>query len=77
MAIMARIPVRLNPFCVLELCATTQEARKILGDSFPFEVDSRDVDLPELQGEPDEVAIEKCRLAVKAVSGSGSLSSSI
>lgn len=48
--------------------ASTQEVKTILGDGFPFEVTSRGVDLPELQGEPDEVAREKCRLASEEVS---------
>ncbi len=46
----------------------SQEVKTILGDGFPFEVTSRGVDLPELQGEPDEVAREKCRLASESVS---------
>jgi inosine triphosphate pyrophosphatase len=49
------------------LLAHSQEAKVILGAGFPFEVESCDVDLPELQGEPDEVAREKCVLAAKAV----------
>lgn len=47
--------------------ACSQEVKTILGDGFPFEVTSRGVDLPELQGEPDEVAREKCRLASEEV----------
>ncbi|KAA0146554.1 hypothetical protein FNF27_07590 [Cafeteria roenbergensis] len=46
-----------------------REVKTILGDGFPFEVTSRGVDLPELQGEPDEVAREKCRLASESVKG--------
>ena len=33
----------------------------------PFSVVNRKIDLPELQGEPTEVAIEKCKLAAKEV----------
>lgn len=45
---------------------TLQEVLHILGDTFPFEVVSARVDLPELQGEPDEVSAEKCKLAAGA-----------
>ena len=47
-----------------------EEVRAILGsDSLPFEVISRKLDLSELQGEPENVAREKCFLAVKEVEG--------
>eukprot|EP00730_Choanoeca_flexa_P008869 TRINITY_DN12552_c0_g1_i1.p1 TRINITY_DN12552_c0_g1~~TRINITY_DN12552_c0_g1_i1.p1 ORF type:complete len:228 (+),score=44.46 TRINITY_DN12552_c0_g1_i1:696-1379(+) len=46
-----------------------QEVKQILGPSFPFEVTNRKVDLPELQGEPEEISKEKCRLAAKEVNG--------
>ena len=32
---------------------------------FPYELVSKKVDLPELQGEPEEIAAEKARLAVR------------
>ena len=35
----------------------------------PFNIVSQKIDLPELQGEPDEVSSEKCRLAVEKVQG--------
>ncbi len=40
-----------------------QEVVRILGDSFPFAVSSSPLDLPELQGEPEDVSREKCKLA--------------
>jgi inosine triphosphate pyrophosphatase len=47
-----------------------QEVQSILGgDSFPFTLESRSLDLPELQGEPEEVAAEKCKYAVRALGG--------
>lgn len=45
-----------------------EEVRAILGDGFTFNVVSRKVDLPELQGDPEYVSREKCRLAAEEVS---------
>uniref|UniRef100_K3WPT4 Inosine triphosphate pyrophosphatase n=1 Tax=Globisporangium ultimum (strain ATCC 200006 / CBS 805.95 / DAOM BR144) TaxID=431595 RepID=K3WPT4_GLOUD len=45
------------------------EVVAILGVDFPFEVRNQAVDLPELQGEPTDIAKEKCLLAAKAVNG--------
>jgi len=42
-----------------------REVRAILGDH----VINKNVDLPELQGEPAEISSEKCRLAAKEVKG--------
>lgn len=39
------------------------------GESLPFTVDSVKLDLPELQGEPEDIAKEKCRLAAREVNG--------
>lgn len=44
-----------------------QEVRAILGESFAFELRSAAVDLPELQGEPQDISREKCRLAAQQV----------
>lgn len=41
----------------------------ILGDTLPFDLVSQKIDLPELQGEPDEVSAEKCVLAAQKVGG--------
>ena len=39
------------------------------GVALPFRLQSAKLDLPELQGEPEEVSMEKCRLAAKLVGG--------
>ncbi|GMH37548.1 hypothetical protein BSKO_05421 [Bryopsis sp. KO-2023] len=39
------------------------------GEELPFVLHSRKLDLPELQGEPEEISKEKCRLAAKEVKG--------
>ncbi|KAJ8616767.1 hypothetical protein MRB53_036139 [Persea americana] len=44
-----------------------EEVRAILGNSVPFK--SLKLDLPELQGEPEEISKEKARLAAKEVNG--------
>ena len=44
-----------------------QEVVHILGDTFPFEVASAALDLPEFQGEPREVSVEKCKLAASTL----------
>jgi inosine triphosphate pyrophosphatase len=48
-----------------------EEVQRILatGGSFPFEVTSCKVDLPELQGECLEIMQEKAKLAAKEVGG--------
>lgn len=50
-----------------------EEVRQILdsgAEKVPFDVTSQKVDLPELQGaNPEEIAIEKCRLAAVTVKG--------
>ncbi|XP_013200583.1 inosine triphosphate pyrophosphatase [Amyelois transitella] len=42
-----------------------EEVRAILGNSFPLEVISHKLDLPELQGEINEVSIRKCQEAAR------------
>jgi inosine triphosphate pyrophosphatase len=37
------------------------------GHPLPFTVKAANLDLPELQGEPTEIAKEKCRLATQQV----------
>ncbi|KAJ1693948.1 hypothetical protein LUZ63_010646 [Rhynchospora breviuscula] len=44
-----------------------EEVRAILGQSIPFQ--SLKLDLPELQGEPEEISKEKARLAAVQVNG--------
>lgn len=50
-----------------------EEVQRILSASnngeFPFLICSRSIDLPELQGDPLEIAMEKCALAAKEVGG--------
>lgn len=43
------------------------EATQIIGDIKPYELQSKEVDLPEYQGEPDEIAIAKCQEALRLV----------
>ncbi|KAJ0404174.1 hypothetical protein ATCC90586_008625 [Pythium insidiosum] len=45
------------------------EVVAILGADFPFELRNQAVDLPELQGEPEDIAKQKCRLAAAQVNG--------
>lgn len=46
-----------------------EELISILGSSFPRQIISQKVDLPELQGEIDEICIKKCKEAVRHVKG--------
>jgi len=43
-----------------------KEVRQILSS---FDVQGREIDLPELQGYPENVAVEKCKLAAQQVGG--------
>jgi inosine triphosphate pyrophosphatase len=43
-----------------------EEVKMILGQSIPFQ--SLKLDLPELQGEPEDISREKARLAAREVS---------
>ena len=45
-----------------------EEVLAILGDTFPYKMVSTSVELPELQGEPEFVAAEKCKWAAEQVS---------
>ena len=46
-----------------------EEVVAILGTNFPYEVISQKIDLPEYQGTPQEIVVEKCREAVKSIKG--------
>lgn len=46
-----------------------EEVAAILGKEFPRELISKKVDLPELQGEMDEISIKKCQEAARLVEG--------
>ena len=46
-----------------------EEVIQILGPNFPYIIKALDLDLPELQGEPEYIVSEKCRLASLKVDG--------
>lgn len=47
-----------------------EEVRAILGsDTLPVKIESRKIDLPELQGEPEQISMHKCQLAAEEVGG--------
>ncbi|BFZ17060.1 hypothetical protein BsWGS_20098 [Bradybaena similaris] len=46
-----------------------KEFVEILGADFPYKVENQDIDLPEYQGEPEEIAKAKCELAAQHVKG--------
>ncbi|EDV32196.1 uncharacterized protein Dana_GF14164 [Drosophila ananassae] len=46
-----------------------EELVAILGPTFPRTIVSKKIDLPELQGEIDEIAIKKCKEAARHVNG--------
>lgn len=46
-----------------------EEVIAILGKTFPREMISQKIDLPELQGEINEICIKKCKEAARIVQG--------
>ncbi|XP_063698703.1 inosine triphosphate pyrophosphatase [Culicoides brevitarsis] len=46
-----------------------EEIKAILGTTFPLDITSVKIDLPEWQGEIDEISIKKCQEAAKHVNG--------
>ncbi|XP_020654176.2 inosine triphosphate pyrophosphatase [Pogona vitticeps] len=46
-----------------------EEVTQILGDSFPYKLVAKKIDLPEYQGEPDDISVKKCQEAVKQIQG--------
>ena len=54
-----------------------REVQQILcgadGDLLPYTITNQKIDLPELQGEPADIAKEKCRIAVEQLSDSNTL----
>ncbi|XP_010589863.1 inosine triphosphate pyrophosphatase isoform X10 [Loxodonta africana] len=46
-----------------------EEVIQILGDKFPCTLVAQKIDLPEYQGEPDEISIQKCQEAACQVQG--------
>lgn len=47
-----------------------KEVLMILGEAFEGKVISQNIDLPEFQGEPDEICVAKCEEAAKHIKGS-------
>ncbi|KAM7014047.1 inosine triphosphate pyrophosphatase isoform 1-T1 [Passerculus sandwichensis] len=45
------------------------QVTQILGDSSPYALVAKKIDLPEYQGEPDEISVQKCREAARQVQG--------
>ncbi|XP_057358792.1 inosine triphosphate pyrophosphatase isoform X1 [Manis pentadactyla] len=46
-----------------------KEVIQILGEKFPCTLVAQKIDLPEYQGEPDEISIQKCQEAARQVQG--------
>ena len=46
-----------------------EEVRRILGQNISYKLEALNIDLPELQGEPEHIVAEKCRLASLKVKG--------
>ncbi|XP_063283423.1 inosine triphosphate pyrophosphatase [Pelobates fuscus] len=46
-----------------------EEVIQILGDRFPCKLVAKKIDLPEYQGEPDEISIQKCKEAARQIQG--------
>uniref|UniRef100_A0A668U184 Inosine triphosphate pyrophosphatase n=1 Tax=Oreochromis aureus TaxID=47969 RepID=A0A668U184_OREAU len=46
-----------------------EEVIQILGDKFPYKLVAKKIDLPEYQGEPDEISIQKCKEAARQIDG--------
>ena len=46
-----------------------EEVIHILGQNFPYKLQALDLELPELQGEPEYIVYEKCRLASLKIDG--------
>ncbi|XP_043918672.1 inosine triphosphate pyrophosphatase [Protopterus annectens] len=46
-----------------------EEVVQILGDKFPCKLVHRKIDLPEYQGEPDQIVVQKCQEAARQIQG--------
>ncbi|XP_063242460.1 inosine triphosphate pyrophosphatase isoform X2 [Bacillus rossius redtenbacheri] len=46
-----------------------EEVVAILGESLPYKIENRKIDLPEYQGEMDDICISKCKEAARIVKG--------
>uniref|UniRef100_A0A8V0YLZ3 Inosine triphosphatase n=1 Tax=Gallus gallus TaxID=9031 RepID=A0A8V0YLZ3_CHICK len=58
-------PVRRSVVFVTGNAKKLEEVTQILGDSSPYTLVARKIDLPEYQGEPDEISVQKCREAAR------------
>ncbi|XP_030350743.1 inosine triphosphate pyrophosphatase isoform X6 [Strigops habroptila] len=58
-------PVRRSVVFVTGNAKKLEEVTQILGDSFPYTLVAKKIDLPEYQGEPDEISVQKCREAAR------------
>uniref|UniRef100_A0A669Q6N0 Inosine triphosphate pyrophosphatase n=1 Tax=Phasianus colchicus TaxID=9054 RepID=A0A669Q6N0_PHACC len=63
-------PVRRSVVFVTGNAKKLEEVTQILGDSSPYTLVAKKIDLPEYQGEPDEISVQKCREAARQVSAS-------
>jgi inosine/xanthosine triphosphate pyrophosphatase family protein len=66
---MCTVAVLSDGLLTIRVCDRLEEVIAILGDSLPFDLVSQKIDLPELQGEPEDVSSEKCTLAARRVQG--------
>lgn len=46
-----------------------KELRNIMGPSIPFDLVNQDLDIPEIQGNINEVATAKCKTAASIIKG--------
>uniref|UniRef100_A0A8B9E748 Inosine triphosphatase n=1 Tax=Anser cygnoides TaxID=8845 RepID=A0A8B9E748_ANSCY len=60
-------PARRSVVFVTGNAKKLEEVVQILGDSSPYALVARKIDLPEYQGEPDEISVQKCREAARQV----------
>ncbi|KAK2540444.1 Itpa [Columba guinea] len=60
-------PVRRSVVFVTGNAKKLEEVTQILGDSSPYTLVAKKIDLPEYQGEPDEISVQKCREAARQV----------
>ncbi|XP_029355694.1 inosine triphosphate pyrophosphatase [Echeneis naucrates] len=63
------VPARRSVVFVTGNAKKLEEVTQILGDTFPFQLLSKKIDLPEYQGEPDEISIQKCKEAARQIDG--------
>uniref|UniRef100_A0A8C4TQW0 Inosine triphosphatase n=1 Tax=Falco tinnunculus TaxID=100819 RepID=A0A8C4TQW0_FALTI len=60
-------PARRSVVFVTGNAKKLEEVTQILGDSSPYTLVAKKLDLPEYQGEPDEISVQKCREAARQV----------